>query len=274
MMITTPMKQTELTPLWKALADPKRRRIVQLLAEKTRTTSEISASFDVSRFAIMRHLKVLEKAGLIDTKREGRQRWNFLNEDLFQRIQHSYLGGGADGSYRLQEILSFLTRQEANALSDPDASERASIEMEATFQATPDRVFQSLTNEIDAWWSYRVSDDSRMYLEPQVGGRLYEAFKGGGMLYALVTFLKEGEEIRMSGPMGLVDNDSNSIINFTLQADSSGATRLWLSHRFLGSVNALVVDTFKRSWIELLTLHLKSLVEEGIQYRARVETAT
>ncbi|UCC51419.1 MAG: helix-turn-helix transcriptional regulator, partial [Anaerolineaceae bacterium] len=106
------MKQLDLTPLWRALAEPKRRRIIQLLHEQAQTTSEISSHFDVSRFAIMRHLKVLEQASLIKTRREGRQRWNYLNEDLFQEIQRTYLESEISGDYQLRDILSFLAREE------------------------------------------------------------------------------------------------------------------------------------------------------------------
>lgn len=51
--------------IWTALADSKRRLIINLLEEEPRTTSELSEFFDVSRFAVMKHLKVLEQANLI-----------------------------------------------------------------------------------------------------------------------------------------------------------------------------------------------------------------
>jgi DNA-binding transcriptional ArsR family regulator len=74
------MNQIDLVPLWKALADPKRRRIVQMLGQQARTTGELCSFFDVSRFSIMRHLRVLEQTGFIKSRREGRQRCNYLNE--------------------------------------------------------------------------------------------------------------------------------------------------------------------------------------------------
>ncbi|UCC53315.1 MAG: SRPBCC domain-containing protein, partial [Anaerolineaceae bacterium] len=134
---------------------------------------------------------------------------------------------------------------------------------------TPDRVFEALTDEIDAWWSYRVANDSRMHLEPHVGGRFYESFmNGGGALYAFVTFIKPSEEIRLNGSMGLVEEGISNAIQITLQTLSQDTTLLTLTHRFVGQVSTITVDTFKRSWIELLTQYLKAFINSGIAYRA------
>lgn len=268
MINDAPMKQLDLTPLWKALADPKRRRIIQLLQEKPRTTSEISAQFDVSRFAIMRHLKVLEQAALIKTRREGRQRWNYLNEDLFREIQHTYLDHEVDGGYQLGDILSFLAREEGGQRRSAVASEPRSIQLEVELPAAVDRVFRALTDEIDYWWSYRIGADSTMILEPQVGGRFFESFSsGGGALYAIVTYLKPGQEIRLDGSMGLAQEGPNNVVHIALQSLSPETTRLTLTHRFVDQVGALTVDTFKRSWVELLAQHLTTFVQSGIRYQ-------
>lgn len=265
------MAQLDLTPLWKALADSKRRRIIQLLHNKSRTTSEISAHFDVSRFAIMQHLKVLEQAKLIKTKREGRQRWNSLNEDLFQRIQQTYLENDSDGEYQLGDIFSFLGLQKGVRAGETAIDDRRPIELEVELPAPPGRVFQALTDEIDSWWSYRIVADSHMYLEPHVGGRFYEVFdKGGGALYALVTYLKPDEEIRLTGSMGLAGEGANNAIHISLRQEQPETTHLGLTHLFLRWANGITVDSFKRSWVELLTQHLKSYLESGARYQSPI----
>jgi DNA-binding transcriptional ArsR family regulator len=54
--------------------------MLDLLAERQRTTGELSSAFaKLSRFAVMKHLRVLHAAGLISIRREGRVRWNALN---------------------------------------------------------------------------------------------------------------------------------------------------------------------------------------------------
>lgn len=64
-----------------ALADPTRRRIVELLAQRDRTAGEIVDEFDLSAPAISQHLKVLRDAGLVTTRAEGQTRIQTLNPD-------------------------------------------------------------------------------------------------------------------------------------------------------------------------------------------------
>ena len=62
-----------------AIADPTRRRIVELLAERERTAGELVEEFDVSAPAISQHLNVLREAGLVVTRAEGQSRIQSLN---------------------------------------------------------------------------------------------------------------------------------------------------------------------------------------------------
>ena len=62
-----------------ALADPTRRRIVELLAERDRTAGELVDEFDLSAPAISQHLNVLREAGLVRTRAEGQTRVHSLN---------------------------------------------------------------------------------------------------------------------------------------------------------------------------------------------------
>ena len=57
-----------------ALADPTRRRIVELLAERDRNAGELASQFDVSRPAVSRHLRVLREHGLVRARELGTQR--------------------------------------------------------------------------------------------------------------------------------------------------------------------------------------------------------
>jgi DNA-binding transcriptional ArsR family regulator len=76
-----------LDPVWRALANPVRRRILDLLMRGPVTTGSLAEAFpDLSRFAVMQHLKVLEEADLVLPRREGRERHNHLNPVPIQRI--------------------------------------------------------------------------------------------------------------------------------------------------------------------------------------------
>ena len=66
--------------VFKALADPTRRFLLDLLFTRDgRTLTELESELEMSRFGVMKHLRVLEDAGLVVTRRSGRQKLHFLN---------------------------------------------------------------------------------------------------------------------------------------------------------------------------------------------------
>lgn len=70
-----------------AIADPTRRRIVELLAVRERTSGELVSEFDMSAPAISQHLNVLREAGLVTTRTEGQSRIQALNPDGFDDLE-------------------------------------------------------------------------------------------------------------------------------------------------------------------------------------------
>lgn len=82
----------ELEPVWRALASPIRRRMLDLLRDGPLSTGDIADEFrDLSRFAVMQHLGVLEEAHLLIPRREGRTRLNYLNPVPIQRIYQRWV---------------------------------------------------------------------------------------------------------------------------------------------------------------------------------------
>lgn len=63
----------ELSGVFQALADPTRRQILDLLRLQPRTTGQLAEQFPSTRFAVMKHLNVLEEAGLVLARRQGRE---------------------------------------------------------------------------------------------------------------------------------------------------------------------------------------------------------
>jgi DNA-binding transcriptional ArsR family regulator len=79
--------------IFKALGDKTRRRMLDLMAQRPRTTGELVNAFKgLSRFAVMKHLGVLEKAGLIIVSRDGRARWNSLNAAPLKEVLRRWVG--------------------------------------------------------------------------------------------------------------------------------------------------------------------------------------
>ena len=66
--------------VFKALADPTRRSLLDRLFERDgRTLSDLESDLEMTRFGVMKHLRVLEDAGLVVTRRAGREKLHFLN---------------------------------------------------------------------------------------------------------------------------------------------------------------------------------------------------
>ncbi len=90
--------------VWRALADPTRRGILDALVERPRSTTElVELQSGLCRTAVMKHLDVLEAAGLLRVRREGRLRWNRIDPGPIQRIYDRWV--------------SRYVRQKASALS-------------------------------------------------------------------------------------------------------------------------------------------------------------
>lgn len=88
--------------VFKALASKERRLILDLLKESPMTTGDIGKHLpNLDRTTVMQHLGVLEKAGLVISKKEGRCRWNYLDVAPVQRIHERWIETYAVPSARL-----------------------------------------------------------------------------------------------------------------------------------------------------------------------------
>jgi len=103
-----PRKEDSLDDVFRALADPTRRALLDELKDGARTTSQLVALFpEMTRFGVMKHLKVLEDASLLLTRKEGRLRWNHLNavplRHMYERWVSQYEDQWAGSLLRLKD---------------------------------------------------------------------------------------------------------------------------------------------------------------------------
>lgn len=79
--------------IFRALAAPLRRQILDALRDNPQTTGELCARFpELNRCTVMQHLGVLEEADLLLVRRVGRVRWNYLNAIPIKRIHDRWIG--------------------------------------------------------------------------------------------------------------------------------------------------------------------------------------
>jgi DNA-binding transcriptional ArsR family regulator len=78
--------------VFKALADPTRRLLLDRLFERDgRTLTELEAELDMTRFGVMKHLRVLEEAGLVVSRKAGRTRLHHLNAVPIREIHDRWI---------------------------------------------------------------------------------------------------------------------------------------------------------------------------------------
>ena len=120
MMVTT---DDQLDAVFGALADPTRRSILARLTRGEATVAELVAPFEMSQPAISRHLKVLERAGLITRTRRATARLSHLRAKPLQDATEwltAYREFWEERYERLDEVLAALQEQDTDRSPDPD----------------------------------------------------------------------------------------------------------------------------------------------------------
>jgi DNA-binding transcriptional ArsR family regulator len=78
--------------VFKALADPTRRFLLDLLfAREGQTLTELESAVEMTRYGVMKHLKVLEEADLVVTRRSGREKLHFLNAVPIRQVHDRWI---------------------------------------------------------------------------------------------------------------------------------------------------------------------------------------
>lgn len=133
--------------IFKALADPTRRRMLDLLMERDgRTLSDLEEAFpELSRFGVMKHLKVLEDASLIVTRKQGRFKHHHLNAAPIQELSERWVSKFAKPWARAMVDLKTLleTPSEETTMSHDNP---ARLVMQTFIRTTKDKLWDALTD--------------------------------------------------------------------------------------------------------------------------------
>ena len=170
--------------VFKALADPTRRRLLdQLFREDGQTLSALERRFKMTRFGVMKHLGQLEHAGLVVTRRRGREKLHFLNPVPIRLVHDRWVSKYAEPW--------------AAALSDLKNKMEAHVEkiFEIYIKTTPERLWEAIT-------------DSEMRSKYNFGVRIVSDWTPGSRYEtrhpSRPTILGEGKNIELDPPRRLV----------------------------------------------------------------------
>ena len=244
--------------VWRAVASPTRRRLIELLRDGPRTTGDLCGCFRTTRFATMKHLGVLERAGIVTARRAGRERWNVLNPEPLREVEGRWPGLLPPEPPAPAPVAPATP---GAALTTPLA-QATRISTEAFIDAPPWRVFDALTQNVAAWWGgphLRSADATNLVLEPQPGGRLVEEWgHRQGALRAIVTAIKQDEQLELTGALA---GKAAGVLGIRLERREGGT--LLLAELTTGGVDAADGDAGKRALDDLFKSRLKAFVEEG-----------
>ncbi|WP_434362334.1 metalloregulator ArsR/SmtB family transcription factor [Parasalinivibrio latis] len=102
-------EKQNLDRIFSALSDPTRRAMVHRLMQGQATVRELSVPFNISKPAITKHLKVLERAGLMERTVVGREHWCTLNAEPLSEVSRWLAFYKSYWNQRLDELDSFIT---------------------------------------------------------------------------------------------------------------------------------------------------------------------
>ena len=259
----------ELRWVFKALADGTRRQILDLLSERPMTTGALCAAFPVSRFAVMKHLAVLERAGLVLVRRRGRERFNHLNAVPLQRLYERWMrpceARWARSLLSLKRHIEKKGEKIMPLTSGNIEFGSMRIELEVPIAAPPENVFEALTGDVSDWWGrpYVHSDGAKaIRVEPWVGGRCWEdQGNNEGALYATIVSVARPKELKMAGPFGM-GGFCHSVVTYTLEPKGKG-TLLKVSHVAAGEIDDEARGQYSAGWEDLIKGRLVALLQRG-----------
>ena len=246
------MPDDDLDAVFKALADPTRRRLLDLLrVENGRTLGALCDETAMTRQATSQHLAVLEAANLVSTVRHGRQKLHYLNTVPVYEIQTRWIG------YFEQPRLRML--RDVKHRFEYDMSDTPSFVYVTYIATTPEKLWQALTDpDVTAqYWDHRNVSDLEV-------GSTWEHRR-----------LDDAGTVDVTGTVLEVDPPKRYVQTWADPADpddESKQSRVEYDLKSLGTVVRLTVSHFDISgddltsasggWSAVLS-NLKSLLETG-----------
>ncbi len=176
--------------VFRALADPTRRGLLDTLFEEDgQTLSALEARLPMTRFGVMKHLRVLEEAGLVVTRRRGREKLHFLNAVPIRLVHDRWVSKYAEP---WAAALTGLKKR----LEEEETMEKV---FEIYIKTTPQRLWEAITNpELRSKYTFGVG----VYSDWKSGSP-YKANAGAATI-SPSTAIFEGENLEVDPPRRLV----------------------------------------------------------------------
>ncbi len=242
----------ETIPIFRALADPHRRLLLDRLHERDgQTLGELCAYLpEMTRFGCMKHLRVLEEAGLVSSRKVGREKFHYLNPVPIQQLYDRWVGKYARPWTRTMTGLK--------ALLEEDRMDQAPAHIhEIYIRTTPDRLWQALT---DPELTQQYAFGSRVESDWQLGSPYAFTNENGKVIEGEVLEIDPPRRLTLSWRATFADIPITTV-TWTIEPVGD-ACKLTLQHSGIDPANTVVTQGLASAWAQSLS-SLKSLLETG-----------
>jgi uncharacterized protein YndB with AHSA1/START domain len=260
--------------VFKALADPTRRFLLdRLFVRDGRTLTELESELEMTRFGVMKHLRVLAQAGLVVTRRSGREKLHFLNPVPIRLIHDRWIDKYTE---RQVSALAALKSELEDAMETTKTAADLTTQIyEVYIRATPEAIWDAITKPE---WTERYGYRGRVEYDLRPGGA-YRAFATKEMkAMGAPEVLIDGAVVEADPPRKLIQTyrflfgpefTAEGFTRVTWEISQAGGfSRLTVTHELKGApkMAAAVASKFSEQgsggWSWILS-DLKSLLETG-----------
>ena len=246
----------DMDTIFKALNDPSRRDLLDRLRRKDgQTLQELEAGQEMTRFGVMKHLKVLEDASLIVTRKQGRFKYHYLNALPLQEVMDRWVAPFLQPQARaLSELKAKLERD--TKMSKPD------FMMQTFIRCTQDALWSALT-EADQMAAYHFACNV-VEGNAEVGGTTAFIRPDGSAMLRQVTTAKDPKSrIAMTFEPLFMGPDAPASHMVYMIEPQGEACKLTIEHYDIAPGQ----EGFAEGWARL-TASLKSYLETGTGLKA------
>ena len=245
--------------VFRALADPTRRRLLDhLFARDGRTLTALESELPMTRFGVMKHLRVLAEAGLITTRKVGRERFHYLNPVPIQRISDRWINKYA--AVRASALADLKTALEGGTGMATDSKPK--LVYQIIIRAPQERVWAAITTpEFTARYYY----GSTLTTDLTVGSPFTYHMPNGAPIV-------EGAVLASEPPTRLVhtyhslwppmNEDAPTKVTWELEAMPGGVTKVTVVHEDFQRETATYTGLQSGGWTWILS-NMKTLLETG-----------
>jgi uncharacterized protein YndB with AHSA1/START domain/DNA-binding transcriptional ArsR family regulator len=239
-----------MAPVFKALADPTRRRLLDRLhADNGQTLTALRQDLGMSRQAITQHLDLLEAAGVVTTVRHGREKLHYLNPVPLHEIYERWIAKFEPPDL---EALSAIKRR----LEQENTMEKPKLVYVTFIASTPERVWDALTDpeQTAAYWGHRnVSGWTK-------GATWQHVRIDGSGVDVGGTILEIDPPRRLAHTWSVDGSNADDLSRVTFDIETvNGVVKLTMTHENLSDVEFADVN---HGWPIVLS-SLKSYIETG-----------